>query len=81
MYKRQEMPLSSLYLDSAFAERLSRLGIKSRSGIRQFLHSSDSTVTEEMCIRDSVCIAYCSAGSPYASYPMGFSTLKPYSRL
>lgn len=34
------------YLDSAFAGYLSRLGMKSRSGIRQFRYPSDSTVAQ-----------------------------------
>lgn len=34
------------YLDSAFAGHLSRLGMKSRSGIRQFRYPSDSTVAQ-----------------------------------
>ena len=65
-----EMPLSSLYLDSAFAERLSRLGIKSRSGIRQFLRSSDSTVTE---------VGY--ASRKYGDYTSQFIPLKEDSTL
>lgn len=34
------------YLDSAFTGHLSRLGMKSRSGIRQFRYPSDSTVAQ-----------------------------------
>lgn len=38
--------MNSQYLDSAFAGHLSRLGMKSRSGIRQFRYPSDSTVAQ-----------------------------------
>lgn len=42
----EEVGMNSQYLDSAFAERLSRLGMKSRSGIRQFRYPQDSTVAQ-----------------------------------
>lgn len=62
--------MNSQYLDSAFAERLSRLGVKSRSGIRQFLRSSDSTVVE---------VGY--ASPKYGDYTSRFIPLKEDSTL
>lgn len=62
--------MNSQYLDSAFAERLSRLGVKSRSGIRQFLRSSDSTVLE---------VGY--ASPKYGDYTSRFIPLKEDSTL
>lgn len=41
-----DVPLSSQYLDSAFAERLRQLGMKSRSGVRQLRYPADSTVAQ-----------------------------------
>lgn len=38
--------MNSQYLDSAFAGHLGQLGMKSRSGIRQFRYPSDSTVAQ-----------------------------------
>lgn len=40
----RDIPFSSHYLDSAFARRLDVLGMRSRSGIRQFCYPADSTV-------------------------------------
>lgn len=41
-----DVALSDQYLDSAFAARLRLLGMRSRSGIRQFRYPADSTVTQ-----------------------------------
>lgn len=65
-----EIPMSSFFLDSVFAGHLSRLGMKLRSGIRQFLRSSDSTVTE---------VGY--ASRKYGDYTSQFIPLKEDSTL
>lgn len=41
-----DVALSDQYLDSAFAARLRLLGMRSRSGIRQFRYPADSTVVQ-----------------------------------
>ena len=58
------------YLDSAFAGYLSRLGMKSRSGIRQFRYPSDSTVAQ---------VGYTSV--KYGDYTSRFIPLKEDSTL
>lgn len=65
-----EVEMNSQYLDSAFAGHLSRLGMKSRSGIRQFLRSSDSTVVQ---------VGY--ASPKYGDYTSQFIPLKEDSTL